>query len=132
MLMLLSVRGSCLFSGEDDDSVMLASPEPLAVIGVISGIGLAAVMAVIGVTSGGGLTTAMGVTSGAGLTAAMGVTSGALRRIGGSGSGVGDSDRSLGIIFAICVNGAVVRAFSAAASISGPCVSNPGEGRGVE
>ena len=60
------------------------------------------------------------------------VISGARRRTGACGSGVGDSDRSLGIMFATWVNGAVVRAFSAALRISGPCVSNSGEGRGVE
>ena len=101
--MLLSVRGSIL-AGEDD-SVMLTSPGLLAVIGAMSGVGL---------------------------TAEIDVISGTLRMTGASGVGVGERDSSLGIMFAICVNGAVVRAFSAALSISGPCVSSPGEGRGVE
>ena len=71
-----------------------------------------------------------GVMPAVGLTAVMGVISGARWRIGACGSGVGDS--SPGIMFITWVNGAVVRAFNAALSISGPCVSNSGEGREVE
>lgn len=69
-----------------------------------------------------------GVMTRVGLTAMMGVISGMRGRIGACGSGVGDSDRSLGIMFITWVNGAVVRAFNAALSISGPCVSNSGGG----
>ena len=102
-MMLLSVHGSfgAVFSGDDDDSVMLVSLR-------------------------------FGAMTAVGLTAVIGVTSGTRWRIGACGSGVGDSDRSLGIIFIIWVNGAVVRAFNAALSISGPCVLNSGKGRGVE
>ena len=102
-MMLLSVQGS--FLAGEDDSVTLTSPGLLAVIGVMTGVGLTAEIAVI---------------------------SGTLRMTSASGVGVGERDRSLGIMFAICVNGAVARAFSTALSISGACVSSPGEGRGVE
>ena len=102
-MMLLSVLGSIL--GGEDDSVTLMSPGPLAVIGVMSGVGLTAEIAVI---------------------------SGTLCMTGASCVGVGERDRSLGIMFAICVNGVVARVFNTALSISGPCVSSLGEGRGVE
>ena len=103
LVILLSVQGS--FLAGEDDPVMLTLPGLPAVIGVMTGVGLTAEIAMI---------------------------SGTLCMTGASGVGVGERDRSLGIMFVICVNGAVVRVFSTALSISGPCVSSPGEGQGVK
>ena len=102
-MMLLSVQGSILVG--EDDSVMLMLPGLLAVIGVMTGVGLTAEIAVI---------------------------SGTLCITSASGVSMGIRDRSLRIMFVICMNRAVARVFSTMLSISGACVPSLGEGQGVK